>query len=121
MKYLCLIYEEEPRLEALPPAEYDALVAEILGYVDGLRARGQLLAGEPLKSVRSATSVRVRDGKASMTDGPFAETKEALGGFILVDVPDLDAALAIAANWPSARFGGVEVRPVAELMTPNPH
>jgi hypothetical protein len=116
MKYLCLIYEDEAALAAMPPREYESLVADILDYVGVLRSRGQLLAGEPLKSVRTATTVRVRDGRASITDGPFAETKESLGGFVLVDVPDLDAALAIAAKWPSARFGGVEVRPVDELM-----
>ncbi|MGH8481026.1 MAG: YciI family protein [Nevskiaceae bacterium] len=116
MKYLCLAYEEERTLNALSPAEWDALRIETLEYVAELQGRGQLLSAEPLQSVSTATTVRVRNGKVSMTDGPFAETKETLGGFFMVEAPDLDAALAIAAKWPSARFGSIEVRPVDALL-----
>ncbi|HEX7080630.1 MAG TPA: YciI family protein [Gammaproteobacteria bacterium] len=112
MKYLCLVYEEEETLNTLSRAEWDALRRETMDYVKALRDRGQLLVAEPLQSVRTAVTVRVRGGKLSMTDGPFAETKEQLGGFFLIDAKDLNEALQIASQWPSARLGSIEVRPV---------
>ena len=114
MKYLCLAYEEEAKLNSLSKAEWDALRTETLNYVEALRKKGSLLAAEPLKSARTARTVRVRNGKVQMTDGPFAETKEILGGYFLLDVPDLDEALEAAAKWPSARLGSIEVRPIEE-------
>jgi hypothetical protein len=114
MKFLCLAYEEEARLNGLTKAEWDALRAETLAYVDTLRKRGCLLAAEPLQSVQTATTVRVREGRVSMTDGPFAETKETLGGLVLIDVPELKDALDVAAHWPSARIGSIEVRPIED-------
>ena len=114
MKYLCLAYEEEQKLNALSKAEWDALRAETLAYVEALAKKGYLIAAEPLKSVRTARTVRVRNGKLSITDGPFAETKEILGGFFLINAADLSEALQIASNWPSARLGSIEVRPIEE-------
>ncbi|HKX62983.1 MAG TPA: YciI family protein [Verrucomicrobiae bacterium] len=112
MKYLCMAYEEEEKLNVLSKEEWDALRKETLAYVEQLQKKGALITAEPLKSVRTATTVRVRNGKVLMTDGPFAETKEILGGFFLIDVKDLSEALEIAAAWPSARFGSIEVRPI---------
>ncbi len=108
MKYLCLVYLEADKLHAVPDAE-------CAGSVASLANQGALLAAEALEPVESATTVRVRDGRATMTDGPFAETKEQLVGFYLVDAPDLDAALAMAAKIPPVREGCVEVRPVRQL------
>ena len=110
-----MIAIDEKRLEAMPQDEMDALVREHFALDDELRSRGQLVASEALESVRSATTVRVRGGKATIVDGPFAETKEQLGGFYLIEADDLDRAIEVAARIPSARLGSVEVRPVWEL------
>jgi hypothetical protein len=116
VKYLCLAYEEEGRLNALSRTEWGALRVQTLDYVEELRQKGRLISTEPLQSVRSAVTVRVREGELSITDGPFAETKETLGGFFLIDARDLNDAIRIASRWPSARLGSIEVRPVeAEL------
>ena len=115
MKYLCLVYVEETILHALPSHERVALSAEAMAYCDRLQKIGQLLAASPLHPVETATTVRVREGKASTTDGPFAETKEQLGGFLMLDVPDLNDAIRIATHFPAARIGSVEVRPMKEL------
>ncbi len=112
MKYLCLAYEEESKLNSLSRGEWDALRRETLDYVEFLRESGYLLAAEPLKSARTAVSLRVRGGKLSATDGPFAETKEQLGGFFLLEARDLNEAIRLASGWPSARIGTIEVRPV---------
>jgi hypothetical protein len=116
MKYLCLAYEEEEKLDALSRAEWDALRQETLGYVDELARSGRLLVTHALQSVRSATTVRVRQGRLATTDGPFAETKESLGGFFLVEARDLNEAIQIASRWPSARIGSIEVRPIEEAL-----
>ena len=115
MKYLLMIAIDEKRLDAMPQDEMDALVDEHFALDDELSAGGELVASEALESVGSATTVRVRGGKATITDGPFAETKEQLGGFYLIEAPDLDRAMEVAARIPSARIGSVEVRPVHEL------
>jgi hypothetical protein len=116
MKYLCLAFEEESKLNALTREQWASLRQETLDYVKDLRESGHLIATEPLQSASSAVSVRVRDGNLSTTDGPFAETKEQLGGIFLIDARDLNEAIQIAAEWPSARIGTIEVRPVeAEL------
>lgn len=114
MKYVCLAYEEEAKLNALAKTEWDALRAETLAYVEKLRAMGVLLTAEPLQTVRTAATVRVRQGKLSITDGPFVETKETLGGFFLIQVRNREEALKVAAEWPSARIGSIEVRPIEE-------
>jgi hypothetical protein len=115
MKYLCLVYVEEKTLHALPQNERIAISNEAMAYCDGLQKQGQLLAASPLHPVETATTVRVREGKTSTTDGPFAETKEQLGGFLMIDVRDLNDAIRVAAHFPAARFGSVEVRPMKEL------
>jgi hypothetical protein len=112
MKYLCLAYEEEQRLNALSKDEWDTLRNETLAYVEELAKGGHLIVAEPLQSVRTAITVRVRNGRVSMTDGPFSETKETLGGFFLIEAVDLNDAVRVASKWPSARFGSIEVRPV---------
>ena len=118
MKYLCLAYEEEGKLDALSRAEWDALRKETLDYVEDLARSGRLLVTHALQSVRSATTVRVRHGRLSATDGPFAETKESLGGFFLIEARDLSEAIQVASRWPSARIGSIEVRPIEETLRP---
>jgi hypothetical protein len=116
MKYLCLAYEEEEKLNALSRGEWDALRGEALTYLEELRKRGYLVAAEALQSVRNATTVRVRHGKVALSDGPFAETKEQLGGFFLINARDLNEAIQVASRWPSARLGSIEVRPIEEQL-----
>lgn len=113
MKYLCLVYSDETLLHSLPDSPRDA---ECQAYGEALHNSGQLLAAEALESVQTATTVRVRNGKTSITDGPFAETKEQLAGFYLVEARDLNHAIQIAAKIPPARVGSIEVRPVRELQ-----
>ena len=115
MRYLCLIYREEQTIEGLPRPQLDALVREALAYDDSLRASGHYLASAALQSVQTATTVRIVDGRTLATDGPFAETKEQLGGFVLIEAKDLDDALRVASKIPPARLGCVEVRPIREL------
>lgn len=112
MKYLCLAYEEETKLTDLTQSEWDALRGETLTYLEQLKRKGQVLTAEALQSVRAATTVRVRNGKVSVIDGPFAETKEQLGGFFLIEARDLNEAIQVASRWPSARLGSIEVRPI---------
>src|SRR5215510_4376571 len=112
MRYLCLIYDEETKLAARTKSEADAFSGEYVAFTDAIQKSGHYLAGEALQPVRTATTVRVRQGKVSTTDGPFAETKEQLGGFYMIDARDLNDALQIASRIPSARTGCIEVRPV---------
>jgi hypothetical protein len=112
MKYLCLVYSEEHLLHSLPESPKDE---ECMAYAEAIQGSGRMLAAEALESVQTATTVRMRNGKMSITDGPFAETKEQLAGFYLIDAKDLNEALQIAANIPAARVGSVEVRPVRQL------
>jgi len=114
MKYICLAYEEESKLNSFTKSEWDSLRIETLNYVEELRRRGALLSAEPLKSVQNATTVRIRNGRLSITDGPFAETKETLGGFFIIDAVDLNEAIQIASKVPSAQFGSVEIRPIED-------
>ena len=116
MKYLCLAYEEEATLNALSEPEWLALRDETIAYVRTLRERGHLIVTEALQAVHTATTVRVRGGRLSTTDGPFAETKETLGGIFLLEARDRDEALRLAAAWPSARIGSIEVRPIEESL-----
>lgn len=114
MRYLCLLYYDEKTLENVSKSDYDALVAEAVAYEDELRAGGHYVASNALQSVQTATTVRIRGGKASTTDGPFAETKEQLGGFFLIEANDLDEAIRLASKIPPGRLGCVEVRPVKD-------
>jgi hypothetical protein len=114
MKYFCIAYEEERTLNELSAGEWQALRQETLDYVETLRKSGCLIDTRPLQSATTASTLRIRDGKLSITDGPFAETKEQIGGFFLIEANDVNEAIQIAAKWPSARIGSIEVRPIEE-------
>lgn len=116
MKYLCLAYESEGTFQGMPKAQWLSLREETLSYVDTLQRNGQLIATNALQSARTAATVRIRNGQLSVTDGPFAETKEQLGGFFLIEARDLNEAIQIASRWPSARLGSIEVRPVEATL-----
>ena len=116
MRYLLLIYGEESTA-APDPAEAEQIMNEYWAYSEALAAAGVMKAGEALQESNTATTVRVKDTERVVTDGPFAETREVLGGFYLVDVPDLDAALDWAARCPGAKHGSIEVRPIMEFDT----
>ena len=118
MKYICLIYDEESKLGAMSPGEWDGMMREYFAFGDAIRASGHYLAGDALQPVSSATTVRVRNGRTSTTDGPFAETKEQLGGYYLIEARDLNDAIQVAARIPSARLGSIEVRPIQEFERP---
>ena len=118
MKYLCLIYDDESTMAGMSKEEGEAFMGEYFAFTEGIRKSGHYLAGEALKPVQTATTVRVRNGKLSTTDGPFAETKEQLGGFYMIEARDLNEALQIASRIPSARTGSVEVRPVEVFEQP---
>jgi len=112
MKYLCLVYSEEDRLHSLPESPEDA---ECQAYADAVADSGRMLAAEALEPVATAVTVRLRGGRATVIDGPFAETKEQLAGFYLVEARDMNEAIRIAGGIPAARVGSVEVRPVRTL------
>jgi hypothetical protein len=114
VKYMLMICRDEEVWSKLSPAERQQVYAETLELSEELASRGQYLGGFPLHPSSSATSIRVRDGRRLVTDGPFAETREQLGGYMLIDVKDLDEAIGIAARVPLARTSTVEVRPVRE-------
>jgi hypothetical protein len=116
MKYLCLAYEEEKTLNDLSRGEWDALRGETLAYVEILRKSGHLILTNALQSARTAATVRVRRGALSVVDGPYAETKEQLGGFFLIEAKDRNEAIQLASRWPSARLGSIEVRPIEEVL-----
>jgi len=115
MKFVFLIYHEEKTLDALPAKEMQTLVDSALDYDAEIRRSGHYIVSNALQRARTARTVRVRGGKVSTTDGPFVETKEQLGGFFLVEAKDIDEACAVAARFPPARLGTIEVRPVQEL------
>jgi hypothetical protein len=118
MKYLCLIYADEAIWPSLPKSEEEKMMLEYRAYGESIKASGHLLAGHRLHNVDSATTIRVRNGKMSTTDGPFAETKEQLGGFYLVEAKDLNDAISVASRIPGAKVGSIEVRPVWEMQRP---
>jgi hypothetical protein len=119
MKYVCLGYMEESVWDAMSEKERDAHIAECLAYDEELRENGHVVGGEALQSVRSATTLRFRNGRVAVTDGPFAETKEQLGGILVLEARDLNHAIQLMSRHPGVRLGGsFEVRPTAEL---NPH
>jgi len=115
MKYLCMVIVDEKKLKALSASDSQALDDESLAYDETLRKNGHFLAAQALQSVNTATTVRLRNGKVSLTDGPFAETKEQVGGFILIEAKDQTEAIRLASKIPALRLGAVEVRPVKEL------
>src|SRR5262245_22861286 len=115
MRYLCLVYYDEKKLDALSKEEYDALVDEVLAYREVLRKSGHYIVSDGLQPVQTATTVRIRNGRVSTTDGPFAETKEQLGGFMLIEARDLNDAIRVASKIPPLRLGCIEIRPLREL------
>ena len=112
MKYLCLIYDDEKKLAGMPKSESDAFMGEYFAFTEGTKASGHYAGGNALQPVHTATTVRVRNGKMSTTDGPFAETKEQLGGYYLIEAKDLNDAIQVASKIPSAKIGSIEVRPI---------
>ena len=118
MNYLCLIYSDETQWQKLPEAETGKMMGEFFNFTDSIKASGHYLGSNRLQPTPAATTVRIRDGKMSTTDGPFAETREQLGGYYLVEAPDLNDAIRIASKIPTARFGSIEVRPVWEVVRP---
>jgi hypothetical protein len=115
-----MVFYDEKNLNALSAAELQALDDESLAYDETLRKGGHLIAAQALESVQAATTVRVRSGRVSVTDGPFAETNEQIGGFILIEAQDLNQAIQLAAKMPPIRLGGVEVRPIKTLTSSMP-
>jgi hypothetical protein len=118
MRYLCLIYDDESKWGTMPKEEAEAMMGEYFAFTEDIKKNGQHLGGEALQPTETATTVRVRNGKVSTTDGPFAETKEQLGGYYLINAKDLNEAIQVAARIPSARLGSVEVRPIMEFEQP---
>jgi hypothetical protein len=121
MKYLCTVFFDEKKLDALSKSELDALDAESLAHDDRLRKDGHLIVAQALQPVRTASTLRAKQGKVLVTDGPFAETKEQMGGFILINAQDLNEAIRLASKIPVLRLGCIEVRPIKELIDGNPH
>lgn len=117
MKYLCLVYYDEKKMQQMSQQEWDSLNQECIGCVEDLTQSGHFLDGAPLLSTETATTLRMRDSKPQITDGPFAETKEQLAGFYMLEARDINEALRLAEKIPPARYGSVEIRPVRELMT----
>ncbi len=115
MRYLCLIYDEEKKLNAMSKSDGEAFMAEYFAFTEAIKKSGHHIAGEALQPVQTATTVRVRNGRVSTTDGPFAETKEQLGGYYLINAKDLNDAIQVASRIPSARIGTIEVRPIMEF------
>jgi hypothetical protein len=120
MKYMLLIYHDEQAWDSLSEAERQQIYLEFRKLRGELETKGQFVTGSQLQPITTATSVRVRDGKELVTDGPFAETHEQLGGYFLVEAKDLDEATSIAARIPSARTGTIEVRPLVEMAAQAP-
>lgn len=118
MKYLLFCCHEEKKLDSLSKSECETLMDETSAYCEALKKSGHLIAVEQLDPVQAAMTVRVRNGKLSVTDGPFAETKEQVGGFFLINARDLNEAIQVASKFPSVRLGSMEVRPVRELDWP---
>ena len=115
MRYLCLIYDEEKMWATMSENDAKAIMGDYFAFTDGVKKSGHYVAGEALQPTSTATSVRVRQGKTTTTDGPFAETKEQLGGYYLIEARDLNDAIQVAARIPGARHGTVEVRPIQDF------
>ena len=116
MKYLLLVYFKESEMNEMSQKEWDALNAECIGFGDSITKSGHRLGGEALEQTSTVTTVRVRNGKVSTMDGPFAETKEQLAGFYFVEAKDLNEAIQVASRVPPARLGSIEIRPVRSLV-----
>jgi hypothetical protein len=114
MRYLCLIYDDEQRWGRMSKEESGQMYGEYRAYTDGIKESGHYVGGNALQPTATATTVRIRNGAISTTDGPFAETKEQLGGFFLIEARDLNEAIQIGSRIPAARNGSIEVRPIME-------
>jgi len=118
MRYLCLGYYEEAKWEALPEKEREAMIQECFAYDDILKKNGHFVRGEALQSARSATTLRWENGKVTITDGPYAETKEQIGGLLMLEARNLDQAIQLMSKHPGVRLGGpFEIRPIDEECT----
>ena len=117
MKYLCLSYINEEGWETMPESERNAALDEVFGYSDELRKNGQLIGAEKLQSARNATTLRFQNGKVSITDGPFVETKEKLGGIYVLEARDLNHAIQLMSKHPVVRAGGLEIRATVDLTS----
>jgi hypothetical protein len=115
VRYLCLIYSDEKQIAAMPESQTKSAIGEYMAFTEGIRKSGHYLGGERLQPTHTATTIRSRNGKVSTTDGPFAETKEQLGGFYLIEARDLNDAIQVASKIPGTRWGSIEVRPIWEL------
>ena len=115
MRYLLLCCHEEKKLDSMSKSECDAIMEETVAYCEALKKSGHLIGVEALESVQTAMAVRVRNGKLSVTDGPFAETKEQVGGYFLIEARDVNEAIQVASKVPSVRFGTMEVRPIRDF------
>ena len=120
MQYLLLIYANEAEMAGMSPSAMASIIAEYTEFTKGIIQGGQFKAGDRLKPTSAATTVRVRNGQVATTDGPFAETREQLGGYYLVDAKNLDEAIAIAGRIPGAKWGSIEVRPVFGSLNLSP-
>ncbi len=118
MKYLCLIYSDETQWPKLPKADAEKMMGEYYEFTDSIKASGHFLGSNRLQPTHTATTVRIRDGKMSTTDGPFAETREQLGGYYLVEAQDLNEAIRLGSRIPGARYGSIEIRPIWEVIRP---
>jgi hypothetical protein len=115
MRYLCLIYSDEKQIAAMPESQAKSTIGEYMAFTEGIRKSGHYLGAERLQPTHTATTIRSRNGKVSTTDGPFAETKEQLGGFYLIEARDLNDAIQVASKIPGTRWGSIEVRPIWEM------
>jgi len=115
VKYLCLIYDDEKKIEKMSKEEGEQFFGEYMAFTESIRKSGHHLGGEALQPVATATTLRMRNGKVTTTDGPFAETKEQLGGFYFIEARDLNDAIQVASRIPSIRTGSIEVRPVMDF------
>ena len=119
MKYLCLIYDPEATLAQLSPEEGEKIMGDYFTFTDGIQKSGHYVAGEALHPTSTATTIRMRGGRLTTTDGPFAETKEQLGGFYLIEARDLNEAIQVASKIPSVHTGSIEIRPVVDFSQPD--
>jgi hypothetical protein len=119
MKYLCLIYDDETRWDTRSKEDADSMMKEYFAFTDSIKKSGHYVAGDALQLTRTATTIRQRNGRTSTTDGPFAETKEQLGGYYLIEARDLNDAIQVAQRIPSVRTGSIEVRPVVVFERPS--
>ena len=120
MQFLLLIYNDGTLLEAMQDGEFDRAMKQCIVHADELRAEGKLLESQQLEAPATARTVRIRNGRTTVVDGPFAETKEMLGGFIIIEARDLNEAVQVAAGIPQARIGTIEVRPIVDFSQPPP-